>query len=156
MKINKKIILTCSLITMISLGIISIIKKIPTYVEALSPEIQTGHIEKEYSDTKHKSADTQIDINLGTLNEIPLYNNNQKIKNIIYVNSSKENINNKNLLELKNICLDSPYLYDEVYIRLEKDYCLKYNPFSDELLYGTIDNQYYFSIIKEINTTYLQ
>lgn len=152
MKINKKtIILTCSLITITSLGIVSTINNLSTTVEASSPKIEIEQTtQKEYIDTKHKSADTQTEISLGLLYEIPLYKGNEKIKNILYVNSSKEHVNNESLLELKNICLDSPYLYDEVYIQLEEDYCLKYNPFSDELLYGTIDNQYSFSTVKEI------
>ena len=149
MKINKKTItLICGLATVTSLGIVSTINNLPTTVEASSPTMPV-----EYIDTKHKSADTQAEISLGLLHEVPLYNDNEKIKNIIYVNSSKEHVTNDSLFELKNICLDSPYLYDEVYIQLEEDYCLKYNPFSDELLYGTIDNQRSFSTIKEIKIT---
>ena len=112
-------------------------------VNAASPKPEAS---QEYFDTKNKSADAQIETSIGMLYELPLYKDNEKIKNIIKVDSSKNEISNAELSEIKNICLNSPYLYDEVYIMLENNDCIKYNPFTDESLNGILDDELNFSI----------
>lgn len=86
---------------------------------------------------------------MGIFTEIPLFNNDEKIKNILYSNSSSENINQANLLELKDIILQSGYKYDEVIIQIENKNYVKYNPFTDEINHGILDDNYNFKVIKD-------
>src|SRR5699024_12030105 len=65
-----------------------------------------------------------------------LDNNNEKIKNVLYSKTSRENLSKDNLMEVRDIVLQSGYKYDEVIMVLEDNYCLKYNPFTNEFNYG--------------------
>lgn len=112
-------------------------------------EITYNDNEPSYIDTKNKSADSQFETTMGIFTEIPLFNNNEKIKNILYSNSSSENINQANLLEIKDIILHSGYKYDEVIIQIENEDYVKYNPFTDEINHGILDDNYNFKVIKD-------
>ena len=148
MKFNKKLLLISGATTLLTFSIINTIQNTNLALASNTPtqtEIATSNIEEnKYIDTKHKSADGQFLVNIGTFFEYPIYQNNEKVKNILYTNSSTEHITEENIDELKDMCLSSPYKYDEVYIRVKQNYCLKYNPFTNEITHGQLDNNYNF------------
>lgn len=142
MKLNKYLVLTCGAVLVSSLILQS--------NNHLNNSRQTLADERpSYLDTKEKSADAQFESKVGTFTELPLFNtNNEKIKNILYSNTTRENINKENLMEVRDIVLESGYKYDEVIIELEDNYCLKYNPFTNKISYGTLGDDFKLNIIK--------
>lgn len=98
-----------------------------------------------FLDTRNKSADGQFETSIGTFTEIPKFNdNNEKIKNILYSNSSSTDIKQEDLDEIKDIVFDSGYNYDEVLINVSDEYCIKYNPFTNKEVVGRLDTGFNF------------
>lgn len=152
MKINAKTILTCgACILMLNCAgdkLYTLANEKEVYTNQTILETVSGST-KSYIDTKHKSADGQFISEIGTFFEIPKYQNEEKIKNILCADSSLALITKENVNELQKICLDSVYKYDEVFIRIDDNYCIKYNPFSNKMVYGTIDDNYNVTNIKD-------
>lgn len=142
MKINKYIALTCGIVALSSFILFNN-KEINNKKESFANERLL------YNDTKYKSADAQFESSIGFFTEIPLFdNNNEKTKNVLYSKTSRENLSKDNLMEVRDIVLQSGYKYDEVIMVLEDNYCLKYNPFTNEFNYGTLSDNFKFDILK--------
>lgn len=140
MKINKKALLTLGCLSIITS--LYITKDFNT-VTNKNTQPKTAYAQSSNNlDTKYKSADNQFETNIGTFMELPLYKNNEKIKNVFYSNSSLSEISINDIIELQNMIKKSNYKYDEVFIELNNGKCIKYNAYKNHALIGTLEDNF--------------
>lgn len=147
MKINKKKLAICTAALTVVSGITINSITISEADVNTNNKRNTNIINKnQYLDTKHKSADTQFETRLGTFTEMPVLNRQgEKIKNVFVINSDEHMVTNESLLEIKDMVLNSNYKYDEIFIKIDGNITICYNPFLNKTTRGIVDEYLNFT-----------